>query len=166
MSEPRRGVSRRGLLGIFGAGFRELRDTAKSVEKPFVPPPAVAPAFPRLARPADEMRMGTCDAHGRLALDLRAAPLAVGASIRVDAVGFPVPVVLVRVNEMHFAACATACPADGSDVVWSAEADVLACPSCASWWRLDGEVVRGPAATDLRSFVVQEAEGDVRIFPE
>jgi len=165
MTERRRGVSRRGLLGIFGEGLRELRDTAKAVEKPFVPPPETKPAFPRRARPASEVRMGTCDPHGRMALDLRAAPLAEGASIRVDAVGFPVPVVLVCVNASHFAACATTCPCDGSDVVWSPEADVLWCPSCGSRWRLDGAVVRGPAVRGLRSFVVQEAEGDVRILP-
>lgn len=165
MTKPRRGVSRRGLLGIFGEGLRELRETAKAVEKPFVPPPAAAPAHPRRARAAAEVREGTCDAHGRMALDLRASPLAVGASIRVDAVGFPVPVVLVRVNDVHYGACATTCPCDGSDVLWSREADLLWCPSCGSRWSLDGRTARGPATRALRSFVVQEAEGDVRILP-
>ena len=176
MKEPRRGgsrpVSRRGLLGIFGEGLRELKQSAKAVEKPLAAPTAgsaasaTTPSHPRRARPAAEVLEGTCDAQGLLTLDLRGRPLAEGDSIRVDAVGFPLPLVLVRVNDVHYGACATTCPCDGSDVLWSAQADVLWCPSCGSRWTLDGRTARGPANRALRSFVVQEAEGAVRILPE
>lgn len=178
MKEPRRGgsrpVSRRGLLGIFGEGLRELKQTAKAVEQPLPAPPAgpgaqasaAPPSHPRRARPAAEILEGVCDAQGLMTLDLRGRPLAEGASIRVDAVGFPLPLVLVRVNDVHYGACATTCPCDGSDVLWSAQADVLWCPSCGSRWTLDGRTARGPATRALRSFVVQEAEGVVRILPE
>lgn len=168
---PRPGLSRRGLLGIFGRGLRELRPAANAAAgvAPTGPqaaaaPGARAPAWTRRVRPASEVVEGTLDPHGRLVLDLAHRPLAVGGSLRVDAVGFPIPLVLVRVNDVHFAACATTCPCDGSDVLWSETADVLWCPSCGSRWTLDGRPARGPATAGLRSFVVQEAEGAVRIL--
>lgn len=180
--KPPPSVSRRGLFGILTKGFADARDTAKEElarprdgaapagSAPSAPTPAGSPirqgGGPRFAtrnRPASETVAGKADAAGRVTADLAAAPLAVGASVRIDVPGLPAPLVLVRVTDRHHTACTGACPEDASDLLWSGPQDVLWCPSCGSRWRLDGSLMRGPAAATLASWNALVLDGVARL---
>ena len=159
MAKEPRAVSRRGLFGFLTKGLAEARDVAKegladvkgkrakgmpsSPANPVDPPGR--PQFEQRLRPASDTVTVDADAAGRITLDLRKSPIAIGGSLRVACVKSPLPLVLVRVNDDHYAVCAGACPTDASDVLWSAPQDVLWCPSCGSRWRLDGRLRGGRA---------------------
>lgn len=153
-----RPVSRRGLLGIFGRGARSFRDTLEQAA-PALEPGKPARARERKQRPPQECVIATPAGPDGILLDLKGRPLPVGESVRVAAHPLAMPLLLARVSERHLAAVTGVCPLDASDLLWSHGADRVACPSCASLWRLDGAPTRGPARHALRSFPVSETAG-------
>jgi len=101
--------------------------------------------------------------HPRYVVDLNLKPLDAGRSWRVAAADLAEPLVLVRVNDTHYAATTGECPLDFSDLNWQAAEDRLWCPGCGSRWRLDGAVAQGPARRELLPLLVDEKAGVVRI---
>lgn len=173
-------VSRRGLFGFLGRGLRDAKEAAKDVAReeraareaakkgvadPAPVPRPASPSYPRRLRPAAESVATALDAGGRVLLDLAARPVPVGGSLRVTATGLAEPLLFVRVNEGHFATVTGECPLDGSDVLWHGTRDCAWCPSCGSQWRLDGEVLRGPARDPLVSCHTDVLEDRARITP-
>jgi hypothetical protein len=178
MGEERRGVSRRGLFGVFGKGLRNLKDglddvhrahkgasrpagaggSAGAPDRP--PPPPPSSAYERVVRPPDELAPATATSPGTWSVDLGERRLPVGDSVVVSGGELTEPVILVRVNAHHWAACTCECPVDGSDLLWAADDDRLRCPGCASEWRLDGVSLGGPADCELARFVVDAYEDD------
>ena len=169
MDERRRGVSRRGLFGVFGRGVRGLSEglseTAKELgpqkktEAPAEPPPS----YDRILRPDEECAEGRPDGFQAYRVDREAETIEPGSSLCVRGGQLPEPIIVVRVHETHLAACSAECGVDGSEVVWSGEEDRLLCPSCGTRWRLDGEPMSGPAAVRLASFSVEREPGGLRI---
>ena len=162
-----RKFSRRGLLGIFGAGAKGLRDSIEKSAPDLAPgarpAPHPAPSYERKLRPPDETLAASSDGQNGFLVDLRRRPLAVGRSLRLAGPGLAEPLLAVRVNAEHVGIVGGECPVDGSDVLWLAFEDRAACPSCGSRWRLDGHLVRGPADCDLGSFLVDETAGLLRL---
>jgi hypothetical protein len=158
-----RRVSRRDLFGIFGRGAKGFRESLERAA-PELEPRAKPPASPdcRL-RPAHETVEALLEEPGHWGVDLRRRPLGVLRSFRVTGEGLAEPLLLARVNETHYAVVAGECAADGSDLLWLAFEDRVACPSCGSRWRLDGRHVSGPAQGDLASFLADETAGILRI---
>lgn len=169
-------LSRRGLFDIFGRGLREARDAAKDVARDAAaarggqgaPAPVkrpAAPSFPRKLRPPGECLGVTLDAAGRIVLDLSARPVATGGSLKLACASLAEPLLFVRVSESHWATVTGECPVDGSDLLWHGGRDCAWCPACGSQWRLDGEVLRGPARDPLVSCHTDVLEDRARIVP-
>jgi hypothetical protein len=162
-----RRFSRRGLLGIFGARAKGLRDVLEKEAPHLAPgaaaPPRPLPAFERKLRPPQDTVVALRGAHVGWIVDLRSRPLDVGRSLRVVGDGLAEPLLAARVTADHAAVVAGECPVDGSDLLWLQFEDRVACPSCGSRWRLDGEPTRGPGDCRLASFLVDEIEGMLRI---
>ena len=168
MTEPSpRRMSRRGLLGIFGVGAKGFRDSLEREAANLSPvagsaPPA-RPTFERKLRPADETVVARPQSLGAWTIDLVALPLAVGSSWRAVGEGLAEPLLVARVSATHVGVVAGECSIDGSDLLWLAFEDRVACPACGSRWRLDGAVARAPADCPLASFVVEERDGVLRL---
>jgi hypothetical protein len=174
VSDRRRGVSRRGLFDVFGKGLRNLREGLDDVHRahkdepkraPVVPPAPPDPPpdrsdYERVIRPPADLVPAEPSGSGSWNVDLGERRLAVGEHVLVSGGELPEPVILVRVQAHHWAACTCECPADGSDVLWIDAEDRLRCPGCASEWRLDGESLSGPADCPLSHFVVDAYEDD------
>lgn len=166
MAEPRRGVSRRDLLGgLLRRPVDEIRERLPASFRSAAPRTQGAEQFtyPTRRRPPDHTVRATPDAAGRYRVDLASKPLLPGMSWRVVADDLAEALVLVRVSDAHCAAATGECPLDASDVFYQRAQDVLWCPGCGSQWRLDGSVARGPARAELLSLHVDEAEGVARI---
>jgi hypothetical protein len=164
---PRR-VSRRGLLGIFGVGAKGFRDSLEREASNLSPTvrssqPAPRPTFDRKLRPADETIVARLGAPGEWTMDLAARPLDVGRSWRAIGEALAEPLLVVRVSASHVAVVGGECAIDGSDLLWLAFEDRVACPSCGSRWRLDGALRRGPADSPIASFVAEETADVVRV---
>ena len=158
-----RPISRRDLFGIFGRGAKGFRD---AIEKsaPALDPAAKPKAGPvRRLRPPGETVEALLEEPGHWGIDLRRRPLGVLRSFRVTGEGLAEPLLLARVNDTHYAVVAGECAADGSDLLWLAFEDHVACPACGSRWRLDGGHVSGAAEGDLASFLADESGGILRI---
>jgi len=171
VGDRKRGVSRRGLFGVFGKGLQSLREGLDEAHRAHsgeaagprdLPPdpPASLGDFERVVRPPDELVRATSGAPGTWGLDLGERRLAIGDSVLVSGAELTEPVILVRVNANHWAACTCECPVDGSDILWAKDDDRLRCPGCASEWRLDGASLGGPADDPLVRFVVDAYEDD------
>jgi Rieske Fe-S protein len=160
-------MSRRGLLGIFGVGARGFRDALEREASNLSSASAQArpprPAIERKLRAADETVVAWQESLGEWSIDFRARKLEVGRSWRAVGEGLAEPLLVARVSATHVAAVAGECSVDGSDLLWLAFEDRVACPACGSRWRLDGAVARGPADSPLASFVVEETDGVVRV---
>jgi hypothetical protein len=156
-----RPVSRRGLLGLFGApakSFRESLEREADTLKPGAAP--AAPAGPqRRLRPAEDTVEALLEETGAWGVDLRRKPLEVGRSWRLTGEGLAEPLLAARVSWTHVAVVGGECPVDGSDLRWSQEADRVHCPACGSRWRLDGASTRGPADSRLAVYVAEESLG-------
>jgi len=164
---PARRVSRRGLLGIFGVGAKGFRDSLEREASNLGPTarraPAPRPTFERKVRPPAETVVAKLVALGEWMLDLNERPLGVGGTWRVVGEALAEPLLVVRVHPTHVAVVGGECALDGSDLLWLAFEDRVACPSCGSRWRLDGAVARAPADSRLASFVAEERDGVLRI---
>ncbi len=167
MSERPRGLSRRGLLGIFGRGASQLREGLDDVQRAATggpraaaPPSPATPGAPgsrpyvRIQRPAAQCAEARAAAPGAWNIDFGGRALDVGASVIVTGGGLPEPVIVVHVDPAHFAASTGECPVDGSDLLWRSDEDLLRCGSCGSAWRLDGTVREGPATWPLGRVLV------------
>lgn len=175
MAKGEKPVSRRDLFGFLTKGLAEARDVAKEGFADATPKRSTAapqaasklPAREPRRRPASESITAQADQHGRIDVSLPA--IAVGGSLRIDCevAGSPPvpPLVIVRVNETHYAVCTGICASCASDLLYSAPQDLLWCPLCGSRWRLDGSLTRGPASAHLRSWHVDVIEGRARIIP-
>jgi len=151
------GLSRRGLLDVFGRGLKRLREDldgppAGSADGATEPRPS--DGMRRVLRPADERIAAAPAAPGTWEVPLAGRAFPAGTSVLVEGGGLPEAVVLVRVHPTHLAACTAECPADGSELEWSESADRLVCPGCGSLWRLDGEPMQGPARGRLGTLIV------------
>lgn len=173
-----RQVSRRGLFGAFRRGARSLRDGLDDVHRAHrgnartageAPRYPVGPsddgaaeeaAYDRLLRPARELAFAVQSGPASWTVDLGERRLQPGDDSVVRGGGLMEPLVLVRVNAHHWAACTGECPVDGSDIRWRHDEDLLRCPSCASAWRLDGECLQAPADSPLARFVVDAYDDD------
>jgi hypothetical protein len=162
-----RKFSRRGLLGIFGAGAKGFRDSIEKAAPSLDATPAPRPAqgYERRLRPPADTLQAASDGQSGFLVDLRPRPIAVGASARLAGAALAEPLLAVRVHEQHVAVVGGECPVDGSDILWLQFEDRAACPSCGSRWRLDGELMRGPADCGLASFLVDETAGLLRLRP-
>lgn len=165
MTEEKKGrrVSRRDLFGIFGRGAKGFREAVEKAAPSLDPNVKPAAASRRHRRPAHETVEALLEEPGHWGVDLRRRPLQVLRSFRVTGEGLAEPLLLARVNETHYAVVAGECGADGSDLLWLAFEDHVACPACGSRWRLDGRFVSGAALGDLASFLAEEAGGILRI---
>lgn len=169
----RDGVSRRGLLGgLFQRPLQEIRERLPASLTRASPDAAAGGGRmhpPRRLRPRTHTVPAFPDATApqgpetRFVVDLTAKPLAPGHSWRVVAEVLAESLVLVRVNETHYAATTGECPIDASDLHWKAEEDRLWCPACDSRWRLDGAVTKGPSRRPLLPLLLEEKDGVVRI---
>jgi len=162
-----RKFSRRGLLGIFGAGAKGFRDSIEKAAPSLDPAPAPQPAqtYERKLRPPGDTLQAASDGQRGFLVDLRPHPIAVGTSARLAGAALAEPLLAVRVHEQHVAVVGGECPVDGSDVLWLQFEDRAACPSCGSRWRLDGELMRGPADCRLGTYLVDETAGLLRLRP-
>jgi hypothetical protein len=158
-----RKVSRRDLFGIFGRGAKGFRDAIEKAAPSLQPGARPASGPVRRTRPAHETVEALLEEPGHWGIDLRRRPLGVLRSFRVTGEGLAEPLLLARVHETHYAVVAGECAADGSDLLWLAFEDRVACPACGSRWRLDGRYVSGPAEGDLASFLAEETGGILRI---
>ncbi len=165
---PERRFSRRGLFSVFGVGARTVRETIQRGSSNLAPggaSPTSAPrsGFDRKLRPPEETVDALLESPGAWGIDLRRRPLEVGRSWRATGEALAEPLLVVRVNASHVAVVGGECPVDGSDLLWLAFEDRVACPSCGSRWRLDGDVMRAPADSPLASFLAEERSGILRI---
>jgi hypothetical protein len=64
---------------------------------------------------------------------------------------------------VHVTAAGGECPAEGSELDWSSDEDLLGCPSCRSRWRLDGEPMGGPTSARLAVFFVTSEPDGLRV---
>jgi hypothetical protein len=162
-----RKFSRRGLLGIFGVGAKGFRDSLERSAHDLAPGTRPAPKEPprpgRKLRPPEDTLAAASDGQGGFLVDLRPRPIAVGASARLAGPALAEPLLAVRVHERHVAVVGGECPVDGSDLLWLQFEDRAACPSCGSRWRLDGDLMRGPADCRLGTFLVDETAGLLRL---
>ncbi len=164
-----RTVSRRGLLGIFGAGARGFSDALQKESQALTPgaprpaAPARPPSYERRQRPPEHTVPALLEESGVWGVDLRRYPLSVGLSWRIVGEGLAEPLLAVHVSATHYAVVGGECPIDGSDLIWLAFEDRVACPSCGSRWRLDGAVTRGPADSSSASFVAEEINGILHV---
>jgi hypothetical protein len=159
-----RRLSRRGLLSIFGVGARTFGETLRQEAPNLGPgaPPSQRPRAERKLRPDADVVRASSDGQGGWIADLRPKPLAVGASAKITGPGLAEPLLAARVHERHVAIVGGECPGDGSDLLWLAFEDRVACPSCGGRWRLDGYPTRAPADSRLASFLVDDAAGFLR----
>ena len=162
-----RKFSRRGLLGIFGVGAKGFRESIEKSAPAFDPrarpAPQPAPTYERKLRPANDTLNAASDGQSGFIVDLRPRPILVGMSARLAGAALAEPLLAVRVHEQHVAVVGGECPVDGSDILWLQFEDRAACPSCGSRWRLDGDLMRGPADCRLASFLVDETAGLLRL---
>ena len=172
MGDKRRGVSRRGLFGVFRKPLRDLKDGLEDVHRAQSgqPRPATRPEdaaaapsvdYERVVRPPEDLAPAEPAGPGSWTVDLAERRIEVGSSVLISGGEMPEPVILVRVHAHHWAACSCECPVDGSDILWAHDDDRLRCPGCASEWRLDGESLGGPASFHLARFVVDAYQDDV-----
>jgi hypothetical protein len=162
-----RKFSRRGLLGIFGAGAKGFRDSLEKSAEELSPVARPAPraSYERKLRPPEETLAAVPDGQRGFLVDLRPRPIEVGGSVRLAGAALAEPLLAVRVHAQHVAVVGGECPVDGSDLLWLAFEDRAACPSCGSRWRLDGELMRGPADSRLATFLVDDTAGLLRLRP-
>jgi hypothetical protein len=163
-AEDRGRLSRRGLMDILGRGVRGLREGLEETARVAVPGAApLGPAPVRVERPPGECGVARPDGFDATRYDRDPASIEVGASVCLRGEHLAEPLVLVHVDEHHWAAATGECPVDGSDLLWAAEEDRLLCPACKSRWRLDGEPAAGPARARLESLDVQREPDGLRI---
>jgi hypothetical protein len=162
-----RGVSRRDLFAIFGRGAKGFKDALEEAAPALQPgaaaKPAPAPSYERKLRPPEDTLAVVSDGQSGFLVDLRRKPIATGRSARLAGQALAEPLLAVRVHDQHVAVVGGECPVDGSDLLWLAFEDRVACPSCGSRWRLDGWLTRGPADCALASFLVDETAGLLRL---
>ena len=166
MTEKRgREFSRRDLFGIFGRSTKGFRDSIEKAAPELVRgagAPRPKPRYERMLRSPDETLPATSDGQDGFLVDLRRRPLSAGRSLRIAGAGLAAPLLAVRVNPEHVGVVGGECPVDGSDLMWLAFEDRVACPSCGARWRLDGSVTRGPADSALGTYLVDETAGLLR----
>ncbi len=161
------GMSRRGLLGLFGRGVRGFTDAISeegAAAEEDAPTPEPYPVGDRILRPLAMNVEAETEGPGVWRLQLSDLDLPQGGSLRVYGVDMHEAVVLVRESEWHLSACSSECPVDGSDLIWAPREDLLLCPGCGSRWRLDGSVLLGPANSDVARYVVDRQDDRLLIF--
>jgi len=165
MDERHGHFRRRGLFGLLGRGARGLRDALGEGAEALRPGggPGGASSYDRIERPAEECIEGRPDGFEAYTIARKADFIQVGTSLTVRGEDLPETIVLVAVTPTHFAACSGECPVDGSDLVWAPALDRVLCPGCQSLWRMDGDPVSGPAASQLQGYSVDREPDGMRI---